>query len=228
MQLLSPEILADARGLSVVLCGGGLGVGLLLWLFGWWGHRFWIVLFTTVSAGLLGLYSGRAYGVQPVVAGLLLAITAGLLALALVRLLAFVAGGLAACLAIRTFAPGWDEPLVYFLSGGLVGVLLFRLWTMALTSMAGSVLMAYSGLLLLDRLDKLDALALAERSPALLSWACFGTALVGLVIQFLIDRWWIRRERWCEEFGYYPSRYEREQILRFRPWWSWRTYRRAG
>ena len=67
-------------------------LGFFLWLLGWYGHRFWIVLFTTVIAGVVGLASARVAGVQPFVAGLLLAIAAGTLALSLSRLLGFWSG----------------------------------------------------------------------------------------------------------------------------------------
>ena len=69
MQLILPDILAEARGFTVAFSVAGLSVGLLLWLFGWWGHRFWIVLTATLGAGIWGLYSGKFYGVQPLAAG---------------------------------------------------------------------------------------------------------------------------------------------------------------
>lgn len=225
MHLLAPDILAEARGLSVGLCAAGISVGLALWLLGWRAHRFWIVLFTTVGAGILGLLSGHAHGVQPLVAGLLLALAAGVLALAVVRIFAFLAGGLATWLAVQYLLPAWQEPLVSFLAGGLLGVLLFRVWTMALTGLAGTLLMAYSGLCLADRLGKLDAVALAEQSPVLLNWGCIGGALLGLVAQFVLERWRIRNQRWREEEVRF-ARLQRERRLRQ---WGWgRFYRRAG
>ena len=86
------------------MCGVGIAVGLLLWLFGWWGHKFWIVLATTVVAGIAGLSSARSAGVQPFVAGLLLAVAAGLMALALARLMAFIGGGMVVLALTRAFA----------------------------------------------------------------------------------------------------------------------------
>jgi len=65
-------------------------------------------------------------GVQPLLAGLLLAVAAGLLALALVRVIAFAAGGIAAVYGVRLLPPApWQEPLICFLGGGLLGLLLF-------------------------------------------------------------------------------------------------------
>jgi MFS family permease len=195
MQLLAPDIIAEVRGLSVTACAIGLVLGMALWLFGWWGHRFWIVLSGTVLAGLLGLFSTQSPTVQPLVIGLLLALTAGVLALALARVLAFAAGGIAGSMLVAALAPTVNEPLICFFSGGLIGVLLFRLWMMALTSLAGTVLMAYSGLLLADKLGKVDAPALMDKSPVLLNWACIGITLLGLVLQFLLDRWRGRRAK---------------------------------
>src|SRR5205085_3044818 len=98
-----------------------------------------------LMAGIFGLLSPPAGRLPPLVLGLLLAVAAGVLALALVRVVAFAAGGAAAWLAVHTFAPpAWDEPLVCFIVGGLAGLLLFRVWTMVLTSFAGTLLMSYS------------------------------------------------------------------------------------
>src|ERR1700693_1671940 len=101
MQLVAPDILSDACGLSVGLVVVGIFVGLALWLFGWWGHRFWIVLITTVLAGVYGLYDAPVFRAPPLIAAVLLALVGGLLALALVRLLAFFAGGMAGLLAVQ-------------------------------------------------------------------------------------------------------------------------------
>src|SRR5262249_35799008 len=134
MHLLSPDILTEARSLSYGLLSAGLAAGLMLWLLGWWGHRFWIVLIATVGGGVFGLNAGPNYGLQPAVAGLLLAVSAGVLALTLVRLFAWAAGGFAAWMLVHALAPLWDQPYLCFLAGGLIGLLLFRFWTMALTS----------------------------------------------------------------------------------------------
>src|SRR5262245_39194647 len=110
--LISPDVLADLRGLSIAACGVTIGLGVMLWLFGWWAHRFWIVLLTTLGAGLAGLAWGRTLGVAPPVAGLLLALAAGMLALSLARVATFLGAGLLAWLAIHHYLPAWDMPLV--------------------------------------------------------------------------------------------------------------------
>jgi len=195
MQLLAPDILAEARGLSVTISAWGLAFGILLWLMGWRWHRFWIVLLATSVGGVFGLNAGPVYGVQPLVAGLLLAVGAGALALTLVRVAAFFAGGVAACLLAWTFAPGWDEPLVSFILGGLAGMLLFRWWTMLLTSMVGTLFMGYSAFCLADTFHKIDAVTWTTRHATFLNWLCGVLTFLGLGAQLLQERRRARKEK---------------------------------
>jgi MFS family permease len=233
MQLIAPEILEQARGLSLHLSAAGLVVGLLVWLTGWSGHRFWIVLSATVVAGLIGLSRSQAFGVQPVVAALLLAVAAGVLALALVRVVAFVAGGIAAWTAVQALAPApWQEPLVCFLAGGLVGLFLFRFWTMVLTSFVGTLLMGYFGLLAADSLGRVDALNLTNQQGPLLNWICAGVTLAGVLLQYLIQRWRGKKKskRDKPEDQLYPPHMRPEYQAKKQKWWKRgnRPYRQAG
>jgi hypothetical protein len=225
MNLVDPDILAEARGLPPVVPGIGLTVGLLLWVFGARSHRFWIALVITMSAGLLGLAHGPAYGMQPLVAGLLLAIAAGALALSLVRVLLFAAGGLAALTVMHTVAPNHDEPLVSFVVGGLGGILLYRFWITTLTSLIGTLLITYSGLCLLDRLHTLDAPAWSTRNAGLLNWGCAGSAVLGVLLQFLLDR---RRKRKAkarkdedDEDADERRHHHRHKVKPKATWWGW-------
>jgi hypothetical protein len=199
MHLFAPDLLADARELSVPVLAAGLVLGMALWLCGWWGHRFWIVLSATLAGGIAGLVSSPAYGVQPLVAGLLAAVAAGVLALALVRVLAFLAGGLGACLLMHLVAPSWDQPLVSMLVGGLLGVYFFRLGTMILTSGTGTVLIVACTLCLLDRLGTLKAPAWAEGHAVLLNWLGGSGTVLGVLTQFLLERRRVRKKREREE-----------------------------
>src|SRR2546421_652405 len=88
MQLLAPDILEEAGEISVAVTAASFAIGFLLWLLGWRGHRFWIVLAATIGAGVVGLYAAPAHRTHPLLAGLLLAVAAGALALALVRVIA--------------------------------------------------------------------------------------------------------------------------------------------
>jgi hypothetical protein len=188
MQVLDPEILGELQGLSTNVTVPGFVLGLLIWLLGWRGHRFWIVLTATVSAGLIGLDAGPAWGSQRLLAGLMLAATAGMLALPLVRVFAFTAGGAAGCLFVHALAPQWNDPLVCFLGGGILGLLLYKLWMMTLTSAAGALLMGYSGLCLAAKFGSLDAVTIVEKQTPLVNAAWAGACLLGVVAQFVLDR----------------------------------------
>jgi len=214
MQLIVPDILDEVRGFSPAVSGPAFVLGLLLWLLGWRGHRFWIVLIGTIAAGIAGLYSSPAHTSQPILAGLLLAVAVGAMALALIRLVAFAAGGMAAFLVMHALAPQWQQPLLSFLAGGLLGLLLFRLWTMALTSGAGTLLMVYSSLCLLNTFGKVDVVALAQKQAKAIQWICGGVALLGFIAQLVLDRRRPRR-RPAERSENPPA-----QTSAQRPWWS--------
>jgi hypothetical protein len=231
MHLVAPDILAEARGLSLAASGTAVVVGLLLWLFGAWGHRFWLVLATTLAAGVLGLSHGPDFGVQRLVAGLMLGVTAGVLALSLVRLLAFVAGGLAGLLTAQALAPAWEEAFVAFFASGLLGLLLFRLWMRLLTSLAGTLLTVHGGILLADRLGKIHAVEWTTRRQTLLDWAAAGAVLLGVLAQWLLERRRARLKREQEEEQQRRQEEERARRSRKRSWWGWgppKKYRRAG
>lgn len=195
MPLLAPDILSEGRGLSLAVSTTGLFVGLLLWVFGWRCHRFWIVLAATVSAGVWGMACCPVQGAQPLVVGLLVAVAAGALALSLVHAVIFAAGGVALWMLMYALTPTWADPVVCVVAGGLTALVLMRFWTMLLTSFAGALLIGYSALLLLDRLNKLDASAWAEKHAAVLNWSVVGVALVGWVIQFLMEMRRLRKAR---------------------------------
>lgn len=193
MQLLAPDILEEARLLSPLLSGTGLAIGFLLWALGGRTYRFWLAMCVTLTAGILGLAWGKDYGMQPLVAGLLLAVSAGALALSLVRLLLFAAGGLAALGLMHTLIP--QEPVAVFLVGGLIGVLLYRFWIIVFSSTIGALLLAYSALALLDRLRIVDSVAWSTKYGPLLNWGCAALIVLGILVQFLLER---RRRRRAE------------------------------
>lgn len=199
MQVVNPEFVAELCGLSLGLLLGGAGVGFVLWLFGWKWHRFWVVLLTTVFAGVYGLQEAGGWKTPPLAAAVLLAIAAGVLALALVRLLAFWAGGVAGLVIAQAAAPTLDQPLAVFVIAGLVSLLLFRWFLMALTSLAGSTLLCYAGLGFLNAQGSLDAVTWIETGATLLNWICGLMAVMGFLFQFLIDRRASRR--FAEEDG---------------------------
>jgi len=183
MQLLAPDILAEARGLTGAMLGTVCVVGIALWLFGWRWHRFWVVAGITLGAGLIGLNAGRTNGGQVMAIGILLAVAAGMMALELAKVVAFVAGGIGAWLAVQWVLPQAQELWAVFLSGGLLGLLLYRLWTMLLTSLIGTLLSWHAGILLLEQLLKFDAVAWAANHMVALNGGVVGVVVLGILVQ---------------------------------------------
>lgn len=184
MQLIAPDVLLEARGLSTAMVGTLCVLGIALWLFGWRWHRFWVVSGITLAAGLMGLNAGQAAGGTQIMAvGILLAVAAGMMALELAKVFAFVAGGCGAWLAVQWVFPQAQELWAVFLSGGLLGVLLYRLWTMLLTSLAGVLLSAHAGLLLLEQAMPFDAISWATDNQAALNGVAVGLIVLGILLQ---------------------------------------------
>lgn len=189
MQLIAPDVVAEARGLTEAMSGSLCVLGVALWLCGWRWHRFWIVAAVTLAAGLAGLHAGRATGgAQILVVGVLLALSAGMLALELARIFAFVAAGCAAWLTALWVFPQAHDLWAVFLLGGLVGLVLYRVWTMLLTSLAGVLLASHSALLLLEPLLKFDAAQWVNLNQAAVNGGAIGLALLGIPLQALLSR----------------------------------------
>jgi len=184
MQLIAPDILAEARGLTGAMTGTICVLGFALWLFGWRWHRFWIVAGITLASGLIGLNAGRTTnGTQVMAIGILLAVSAGLLALELAKVMAFVAGGCGAWLAVQWVLPQAQELWAVFLSGGLFGLLLYRVWTMLLTSLFGALLACHAGILLAEQIFHFDAVAWATRNTPALNGVGVGVVVLGILLQ---------------------------------------------
>jgi hypothetical protein len=183
MQLILPDVLAAARGLSLGATLFLVLVGLCLWALGWRWHRFWVVFGITLGAGVLGLSAGQASGGQVMVIGILLAVTAGMLALELARIMAFVTGGTAGWMAAQAVLPQAHELWAVFLSGGLLGVVLYQLWTMLTTSLLGALVAGHAGLLLAETFGGTDAAGVAGKHVAALNGAVLTACLVGVLVQ---------------------------------------------
>lgn len=188
MHLFAPDILNEARGLSFGVCATVIVLGLLLWLFGWRWHRFWTVLCATIAGAVYGLSTGDVGDAQVITLAVLLALAAGVLALEVVRLFAFAAGGTAVWLAIGSMAPNAQVTNIAFLAGGLVGVLFYRLWTMIATSFLGALLAGYGGLVLAESQLPFDAADWANRNSLSLSLAIGAATILGLAVQAVQSR----------------------------------------
>ena len=186
MQLIAPDVLESARGLSNGAAAFLALVGLLLWLTGWRWHRFWIVFGITLTAGLIGLSAGHSSGGRQVmVIGVLLAVSAGLLALELAKVLSFVTGGMAAWAGTQSIFPQSQELWPIFLAGGLVGVLLYQLWTMLTTSFLGVLITWHFGLILIDNLakSKFVAVEFAQKNAQALNGGVIAVTIIGVFVQ---------------------------------------------
>lgn len=184
MQIILPEIVAEVRELSVWLPILAFGTALLFGLSGWSTYRFWAVLFTTVAAGLYGLLQAESLNLLPAVAALLLALSAGMLALSIMRVVAFILGGVSCLMLMHLIAPGADAPVICILSGGVFAIILFRLWIMFLTSFAGSVVITYCVLCFFDRLGSFDSVKWSQENVTALNWICLIGAGVITVAQY--------------------------------------------
>lgn len=150
MNLIAADVLTEAKGLSLPFSMIGAAIGILLWLFGWRWHRFWVVFITTSLAGLSGLSGHTTVGPRMLAAGILLAVSAGMLAMELSRLFAFSAAGSTMWMISQQVLPTFQEPLIVFLIGGLAGLLLYRLQIRLLTSFVGTLIAFHSILLLIE------------------------------------------------------------------------------
>ena len=183
MQLIAPDVLAEARGLSTAMLGTLCALGVALWLFGWRWHRFWVVAGITLAAGLIGLNAARPAGVQVIAVGILLAVAAGMMALELAKVVAFVAGGIGAWLAVQWVLPQAQELWAVFLSGGLLGLMLYRVWTMLLTSLMGTLLAGHAALMLLEGAFSYDAVVWSGANMAALNGVAVGLVILGILLQ---------------------------------------------
>ncbi len=234
MQLILPDALTAARGLSPGAAGFLLLVGTLLWAVGWRWHRFWVVFGITLAAGLVGLTVGQASGGQVMVVGILLAVAAGLLALELARILAFVTGGAAAWAAAQAVFPQVQELWAVFLSGGLIGVVLYQLWTMLTTSLLGVLVAWHAGFVLAEQfVDGFDAAKWAGEHSAALNGVVIVAALLGVLMQKLTAPRPVAdgeptRERKLRRTPVAGQEYAEPVEARRRGWWRPRPGREAA
>jgi hypothetical protein len=205
-----------------------------VWMFGWRLHRFLLVAVTSLTAGLMGLNVGPENGMQPMVGALLMALTAGVMAVTLMRVLAFAAGGLAMWLIVHGLAPTWNQPLVCVLAGGLMGALLFRFWIITLTSFGGTLLLTYSTLCLIESPGSFTPAEWADQNAVLLNLVAGGLTLLGLMTQVFLERMRARQTKERKEMDEEEARMVQEEVrrkVRRRGWVGWvtgKSARKAG
>ncbi|MGL6074581.1 MAG: hypothetical protein ACRC8S_10515 [Fimbriiglobus sp.] len=185
MQFIQPDILLAAKGLSFGAAGFLALVGFLLWSCGWRWHRFWVVFGITLGAGILGLSAGQSAGggQQVLVVGVLLAVAAGMLALELAKILSFLSGGVASWVAVQMVFPQAQELWAMFLAGGLLGVVLYRLWTMLMTSFVGVLMTWHSLLAMAQETSNFDLKTWLGTHTLAINGAVLAVMLLGVYVQ---------------------------------------------
>jgi hypothetical protein len=79
--------------------------------------------------------------------------------------------------------PQAQELWAVFLCGGLIGVVLYRLWTMLATSLVGALVFWHCVFLLLEQLGAVDAAAFAEKHAAWLNGGVVVVTITGIGVQ---------------------------------------------
>ena len=98
-------------------------------------------------------------------------------------MIAFIAGGCGAWLAVQWVLPQAQELWAVFLCGGLFGLLLYRLWTMLLTSLIGTLLAGHAAILLFEQFLSFDAVAWVSSNVPALNGVVVGLVVLGILLQ---------------------------------------------
>lgn len=140
------------------------------------------------------------YHLSPLVAGVLTAIGTGCVALALTRLLVFVAAGWLCWQTVRLVSMEWANGLVCFLIGGIVSTMLFRMVVRLVTAGAGvwvwAAALGWLGV-------REETIVWQTLGPAMqgndLGWLWLGATLAGAFLQGLgdtiLDAWLAQRKQ---------------------------------
>jgi hypothetical protein len=102
----------------------------------------------------------------------------------------------------QALLPQAQELWAVFLSGGLLGVVLYQLWTMLTTSLIGVLVTWHTALILLEPLARLDVVALAARHAVALNGGVVAATLVGVLVQ---SRLTAKREEAADEAKEKPA-----------------------
>jgi hypothetical protein len=175
------------------------GAGILI-VTGWRWHRFWFSWAVTLLGGLWGLVHAEQYHLSPLVAGVLTAIGTGCVALALTRLLVFVAAGWLCWQTVRLVSVEWANGLVCFMIGGIVSTMLFRVVVRLVTAGVGVwVLAAALGWLGVREETIVWQMVGSGMQGNDLGWLWLGATLTGAFLQGLgdtaVDAWLARRKQ---------------------------------
>ncbi len=202
MELISPQIVAKASELPAIVLVLAAAIGPVFWVLGWRLHRALFVAAATFVGGVYGLVHGPSLGLYPILAAGLLSLSAGGLALAILRIGVFVVCGAAVDLAATAIiADHLDDTarvwlhFVAFLVGGLLSLVWYRFLVIVLTSFAGAFLLLIGGLAFAARQGDMDTIILVEERPSLVSVAFLLLGVLGAAGQYSLDHRRAREKR---------------------------------
>ena len=202
MEIISSKLVAEASELPSVVLALTEAFGPLMWVLGWRIHRALFVAASTLIGGMYGLAHGPALGLYPVVAAGLLSLSAGGLALAVLRIGVFVVFGALLELATRATIANHldDESQIWlrgaaFLVGGLLSLACYRFLVIALMSFGGAFLLLLGGMAFAVRHGEFDTIALASDHSRVVTAVWVGLGLLGIVGQYVLERNHARHKR---------------------------------
>lgn len=195
MHFLDPDIFSEVIKLSTPTLIAILLCGLLLWSAGYLTHKFWVVFLATAGAGVLGFDKGPDFGIQGIFAALLFGISAGILALSIIRVVVFVLGGCTGLIIGNLFMPAGDAWLACLLVGGIAALLLYPFWFTAFSSLLGTLASAYGIIAILDKVKALDSSLIVDKQAGLIDVICIGFVIFGTIIQYFLTKYF-RKRKW--------------------------------
>ncbi len=195
MEIIDPRLVEEASKLPSAVLLLSAAVGPVFWVLGWRIHRGLFVAAATVAGGVYGLVHGPALGLYSGAAALLLSLSIGGLALALLRIGTFVTVGALVALGLSRLGDGYLEKdslrwvqVTAFLGGGLLSLVCYRFLVIALTSFVGAFLLLLGGLAFAHRQGEADAIALAAERPAIIAASFVALGVLGTAGQYFAER----------------------------------------
>lgn len=195
MQVFSQDFLARLTEIPLPLVVALLAMGPIFWILGWRIHRVLFVASASFIAGLYGLVHGPKllFGLNEYLAGLLLAVGVGGVAIALLRIGVFVVCGLLAdAIAIKVapeyFDPGLVGPVrgFAFLAGGLLSIVFYRLMVILTTAALGAGMIVGAVISLTHQTSAYDAMKGGSDLQVVVAGALVALIAVGTGAQYLL------------------------------------------
>jgi hypothetical protein len=202
MEIISSKLVSEASELPSVVLALTAAIGPLMWVLGWRIHRALFVAASTLIGGMYGLAHGPSLGLYPVIAAGLLSVSAGGLAMAMLRIGVFVVFGAVMELAVRaTIAKQMnDDAQVWlrgaaFFAGGLLSLACYRFLMIALMSFAGAFLLMLGGMAFAVRHGEFDTIAWADEHSRIVTAVWVGLGILGIVGQYILERQHARHKK---------------------------------